>query len=95
MTRVSTSSSPTASRCGRTTSSGATERRSLIRQAAGIEFPGWDPTTSSLIAEVEFAVEPEWGTRRDAVGVHGLGRVEYEIVDGEIVMPIVDRYGSW
>ena len=59
--------------------------RSLIRQAAGIEFPGWDPTTSSLIAEVEFAVEPEWGTRRDAVGVHGLGRVEYEICDGEIV----------
>ena len=24
--------------------------RSLIRKAAGIEFPGWDPTTSSLIA---------------------------------------------
>src|SRR3954470_8239989 len=28
--------------------------RSLIRKAAGIEFPGWDPTTSWLIAEVEF-----------------------------------------
>jgi 3-(3-hydroxy-phenyl)propionate hydroxylase len=27
--------------------------RSLVRRAAGIEFPGWDPTTSSLIAEVE------------------------------------------
>jgi 2-polyprenyl-6-methoxyphenol hydroxylase-like FAD-dependent oxidoreductase len=27
--------------------------RSLIRKAAGIEFPGSDPTTSSLIAEVE------------------------------------------
>src|ERR1700694_4828793 len=26
--------------------------RSLIRKAAGIEFPGWDPTTSCLIAEV-------------------------------------------
>ena len=26
--------------------------RSLIRRAAGIEFPGWDPTTSNLIAEV-------------------------------------------
>jgi 2-polyprenyl-6-methoxyphenol hydroxylase-like FAD-dependent oxidoreductase len=59
--------------------------RSLIRKAAGIEFPGWDPTTSSLIAEVELAVEPEWGTRRDALGVHGLGRVEYEIRDGVIV----------
>ncbi len=40
--------------------------RSLIRKAAGIEFPGWDPTTSSLIAEVEMAEEPEWGIRRDA-----------------------------
>ena len=59
--------------------------RSLIRKAAGIEFPGWDPTTSSLIAEVELAGEPEWGTRQDALGVHGLGRVEYEIRDGEVV----------
>jgi 2-polyprenyl-6-methoxyphenol hydroxylase-like FAD-dependent oxidoreductase len=33
--------------------------RSLIRKAAGIEFPGWDPTTSSLIAEVEMAEKPE------------------------------------
>src|SRR6185436_16181259 len=27
--------------------------RSVVRKAAGIEFPGWDPTTSALIAEVE------------------------------------------
>ena len=59
--------------------------RSLIRKAAGIEFPGWDPTTSSLIAEVEMAEEPEWGIRRDALGIHALGRVEYEIRDGEVV----------
>jgi 2-polyprenyl-6-methoxyphenol hydroxylase-like FAD-dependent oxidoreductase len=59
--------------------------RSLIRKAAGIEFPGWDPTTSSLIAEVEMAEEPELGIRRDARGVHGLGRVEYEIRDGQMV----------
>src|SRR5919112_2384717 len=39
--------------------------RSLIRKAAVIEFPGWDPTTSWLIAEVEMAEEPEWGMRRD------------------------------
>jgi 2-polyprenyl-6-methoxyphenol hydroxylase-like FAD-dependent oxidoreductase len=32
--------------------------RSLIRKAAGIEFPGWDATTRSLIAEVEMAEEP-------------------------------------
>ena len=59
--------------------------RSVVRKAAGIEFPGWDPTTSSLIAEVEMAEEPEWGIRRDALGVHGIGRVEYEIRDGEVV----------
>jgi 2-polyprenyl-6-methoxyphenol hydroxylase-like FAD-dependent oxidoreductase len=59
--------------------------RSVVRKAAGIEFPGWDPTTSSLIAEVEMAEEPELGIRRDERGVHALGRVEYEIRDGEVV----------
>ena len=59
--------------------------RSLVRKAAGIEFPGWDPTTSNLIAEVEMTEEPELGMRHDALGVHGLGRVEYEIRDGEVV----------
>jgi len=49
---------------------------SLIRKAAGIEFPGWDPTTSNLIAEVEMAEEPEWGLRRDALGIHSLSRLE-------------------
>src|ERR671926_463972 len=50
--------------------------RSVVRKAAGIEFPGWDPTTSSLIAEVEIAEEPEWGMRNDAVGVHSFSRLE-------------------
>jgi len=59
--------------------------RSLVRKAAGIEFPGWDPTTSSLIAEVEMAEEPELGIRRDELGMHALGRAEYEIRDGEVV----------
>ena len=59
--------------------------RSLIRKAAGIEFPGWDPTTSALIAVVEMAEEPELGTRQDARGIHGIGRLEYEIRDGEVV----------
>jgi 2-polyprenyl-6-methoxyphenol hydroxylase-like FAD-dependent oxidoreductase len=59
--------------------------RSLIRKAAGIEFPGWDPTRSNLIAEVEMAEEPELGVRRDAKGIHGIGRLEYEIRDGEVV----------
>ena len=59
--------------------------RSLIRKAAGIEFPGWDPTTSNLIAEVEMAEEPEWGLRRDARGFHSLSRLE----DGGLVRVLV------
>jgi 2-polyprenyl-6-methoxyphenol hydroxylase-like FAD-dependent oxidoreductase len=59
--------------------------RSLIRKAAGIEFPGWDPTTSALIAEVELAEEPEWGIHTDDIGIHSFGRLEYEIRDGEVV----------
>jgi 2-polyprenyl-6-methoxyphenol hydroxylase-like FAD-dependent oxidoreductase len=59
--------------------------RSLIRKAAGIDFPGWDATTSSLLAEVGMAEEPEWGIHRTAFGVHSFGRVEYEIREGEIV----------
>src|ERR687896_789170 len=31
------------------------------------------------------AEEPELGTRRDSIGVHALGRREYEIRDGEVV----------
>jgi 3-(3-hydroxy-phenyl)propionate hydroxylase len=54
--------------------------RSLVRKAAGIEFPGWDPSTSALVAEVVMDGEPELGMRRDEKGVHALGRLE----DGRI-----------
>jgi 3-(3-hydroxy-phenyl)propionate hydroxylase len=50
--------------------------RSLIRKAAGIEFPGWDPSTSSLIAEVEMDEAPELGIQRDDKGIHAIGRLE-------------------
>jgi 2-polyprenyl-6-methoxyphenol hydroxylase-like FAD-dependent oxidoreductase len=60
--------------------------RSRVRKAAGIAFPGSDPTTSNLIAEAELAEKPpEWGIRRDALGTHALAPVEYEIRNGEIV----------
>ncbi len=52
--------------------------RSLIRKAARIDFPGWEPTTSSLIAEVELAEEPEWGMRRDGKGIRGLSKLDDE-----------------
>jgi 2-polyprenyl-6-methoxyphenol hydroxylase-like FAD-dependent oxidoreductase len=50
--------------------------RSLVRKAAGIEFPGWDPTTSHLIGEVEVTGEPQWGLRHDALGIHALAKAE-------------------
>ena len=50
--------------------------RSVVRKAAGIDFPGWDATRSNLIAEVELTEEPPRGMRRDAIGVHGLSRLE-------------------
>ncbi|OBI52776.1 FAD-dependent monooxygenase [Mycobacterium sp. E787] len=52
--------------------------RSAVRKAVGIDFPGWDPTTSYLLAEVEMAGdgEPEWGIRHDGLGVHSLSRPE-------------------
>jgi 2-polyprenyl-6-methoxyphenol hydroxylase-like FAD-dependent oxidoreductase len=50
--------------------------RSLVRKAAGIDFPGLDPSTSWMIAEVEMEEEPEFGIRRDGVGQHALGRRE-------------------
>ena len=59
--------------------------RSLVRKTAGIDFSGWDATTSSLIAQIEMAEEPELGIHRDASGTHALGKVEYEIRDGEVV----------
>jgi 3-(3-hydroxy-phenyl)propionate hydroxylase len=61
--------------------------RSLIRKTAGIEFPGWEPTTSALIAQVEMAEEPEWGLRRDAIGVQALSRLE----DGPVGVLVTER----
>jgi len=59
--------------------------RSLVRKTAGIDFSGWDPTVSHLIAEVEVAGEPQWGLRRDAHGIHSLSRLE----DGKAVRVLV------
>jgi len=61
--------------------------RSLIRKKAGIDFPGGDPSTSCLIAEVEMTGEPEWGIRRDDKGIHGLSRLE----DGKRVRVVLSE----
>ncbi len=50
--------------------------RSPIRKAAGIDFPGWDPTTSHLIAEVEMDEEPEIGMLPEGGGIGPVNRAE-------------------
>jgi len=65
--------------------------RSLIRKAAGIEFPGWDPSVSSLVAEAEMSEEPERGIRYDDKGTQALGR----LADGKRVRVVVsERYAG-
>jgi 3-(3-hydroxy-phenyl)propionate hydroxylase len=48
--------------------------RSVVRKTAGIDFPGWDPTTCWLIAEVETAEEPEVGLRPEGGGIGPVAR---------------------
>ena len=50
--------------------------RSLIRKTAGIDFPGWDPTTSFLIAQVVMDEEPEIGMRPEGGGIGPVNREE-------------------
>jgi 3-(3-hydroxy-phenyl)propionate hydroxylase len=61
--------------------------RSMIRRAAGIDFPGWDASRSNLIAEVELTEEPPPGFRRDAAGIHALRRLE----DGRTVRVVLSE----
>lgn len=67
--------------------------RSVVRKVAGIEFPGWDATTSSILAEVEMTQKPPYGVHRSAAGLHAFGRSEYEIKDGEVVYKEVGPIG--
>jgi len=50
--------------------------RSAVRKAAGIEFAGWDATTSWLIAEIETTQTPPWGFRYDTFGRHAIAPME-------------------
>ena len=67
--------------------------RSLIRKAAGIDFPGWDPTTSSILAEVEMTEKPPYGVHRSVAGIHAFGRSEFEIKGSEIIYKDVGPIG--
>ncbi|WP_075791771.1 FAD-dependent monooxygenase [Massilia putida] len=55
--------------------------RSTVRKLAGIGFPGWDASTSWIIAEVRMTEKPVPGFREDASGRHAMSVME----DGETV----------
>lgn len=55
---------------------GADGGRSLIRKLAGIDFPGWEATTSSLVAEVEVTEPTPAGITYDERGLHGLSLMD-------------------
>jgi 3-(3-hydroxy-phenyl)propionate hydroxylase len=50
--------------------------RSLIRKKASIDFAGWDPSISYLIAEGETTEEPAWGMRPGEKGINGLAKLD-------------------
>ncbi|MHA6204663.1 FAD-dependent monooxygenase [Dyella soli] len=61
--------------------------RSLIRKSAGIDFAGWEPSVSYLIAEAEMTEEPAWGIRRNDRGVNAMRKLE----DGKRVGVVVNE----
>ncbi len=61
--------------------------RSLIRKKAGLDFPGWDPSISYLIAEVDMTEEPAWGIRHGERGINALGKLE----DGKRVRLVLNE----
>jgi 2-polyprenyl-6-methoxyphenol hydroxylase-like FAD-dependent oxidoreductase len=65
--------------------------RSLVRKAAGIEFPGWDASVSSLIAEVELRDEPPWGIHYDENGTQAIGKLDDGARAGIVV---TERYAG-
>ena len=67
--------------------------RSLVRKTAGIDFPGWDPTTSNILAEVEMTEKPPYGVHRSAAGMYAFGRSEFEIKGSEIIYKDVGPIG--
>jgi 3-(3-hydroxy-phenyl)propionate hydroxylase len=60
--------------------------RSFVRKAAGIGFPGSNPTISHLLAEAELSGEPEWGLRSDPIGTYALSKTE----DGKVGIMVTE-----
>src|SRR5438094_125817 len=54
-------------------------------RAGGLHARSIEAFDQRGIAERFVSEEPPLGTRQDALGVHGIGRLDYEIVDGKVV----------
>jgi 3-(3-hydroxy-phenyl)propionate hydroxylase len=69
--------------------------RSFVRKQVGIDFRGWDASTSYLIAELEMTEEPAWGIRRGEKGVNALRKLEDgRQVGAVLVEPCVGKAGE-
>lgn len=65
--------------------------RSIVRKAAGIDFPGSDATVSWLIAEAEMAGTPTLGFHVDDAGRHAIGPVEPDKPCGVMRVVLTER----
>lgn len=59
--------------------------RSIVRKSVGIDFSGWEASTSWLIAEVRMKEKPQLGFRQDSSGRHAMAMRE----DGETVGVVI------
>jgi hypothetical protein len=64
------------------------EWTSIPLLSTSILLDGWDLSVSHLIAETEVAEEPEWGLRRDALGIDSLSRLE----DGSVRVMVTEQH---
>jgi len=64
--------------------------RSVVRKTCGIAFPGWDATTSWLIAEASMTEEPVLGFFSDTSGRHAITRLD----DGAKVSLVLAGQGA-
>jgi 3-(3-hydroxy-phenyl)propionate hydroxylase len=63
--------------------------RSVVRKAAGIEFPGFDPSVSFMIAEVEMDAEPVIGMRPEGGGI---GPINREVGGGPYGVVLLEKH---
>jgi 3-(3-hydroxy-phenyl)propionate hydroxylase len=49
--------------------------RSVVRKQAGIDFPGWAPSVSYLIAEAAMTEAPEKSVRHGEKGINAIGKI--------------------